>query len=88
MIFTWMQLLVWVLIACGIGCTGELIAGRHNVRDCVTSSSFALLAIVLLVGIFHFHFIGEVSILKVPLVSTVFVAALFVGLWSGRLYYR
>jgi hypothetical protein len=84
MSFTWTQLLIWVLIAGMIGCMGEMIADRRRLSDFFSASSLGLLAIFLLVGILHFHFVGELFILRVPLLSTVLVAALFVSLWSGR----
>jgi hypothetical protein len=88
MMFNWEQLCLWLLIAGGIGCAGELMAGRHRLLDLLEASAVALLAVLLLVGIFHFHFKDELIIMDVPLLSTVLIAALVVSLWSTRAYQR
>jgi len=42
-----------------------------------------LLAIFLLGGVFHCHITGEPSLDNVPLLRSIFVAALLVAIWSG-----
>ncbi len=86
--FSWQQICIWLLIAGIVGCAGELMAGRHSLRGFFEASEAALLAVLLIVGIFHFRFVGELVVLNVPLLSTVFIAALFVSIWSVRAYHR
>ncbi len=47
-----------------------------------------LLAIFLIVGVFHFHIVGEPTLEGVPLISTIIAAAILVALWSSIAYRR
>ncbi len=81
-----LHFIVWICIALVMGCAGELMAGRHEFKGFIGAFLCSLSAIILLVGFFHFHFLGELFVANVPLLACVFVAALFAMLWSGSVY--
>ena len=85
---TFAQIVIWLFMALLVGCAGELIAGRHALDGFVGAFFLALLAILLVNGIFHFHIAWEPSYFNVPLISSLFAAALLVTIWSGYLYHR
>jgi uncharacterized membrane protein YeaQ/YmgE (transglycosylase-associated protein family) len=85
---TFTQLLIWILIAALVGFAGELIAHRRTPDGIIGAILVGLLAIFLIVGVFHFHIIGEPFLGGVPLISSILVAALLVALWSGFAYRR
>jgi len=86
MAVTFIQLIIWIIIAAIIGLLGELIAGRRAPAGILGSIMLGLFSIFLIVGFFHFHIIGEPSVEGVPLISTIIAAALLVILWSSIAY--
>jgi len=85
---TFTQVLIWIVIATLVGVVGELLAHRRAPDGIVGAILVGLLAIFLVVGVFHFHITGEPSLGDVPLISTIIVAALIVAIWSGFAYRR
>ena len=88
MAVTFVQLIIWIVIAAIVGFLGELIAGRRAPAGILGSIMLGLFAIFLIVGFFHFHIIGEPTIEGVPLISTIIAAAILVALWSSLIYRR
>ena len=82
------QVLIWILIAAVVGVIGELIAGRRAPDGIVGAIIVGLLAIFLIVGVFHFRIAGEPLLDNVPLISSIIVAAILVAVWSGFAYRR
>ena len=82
------QVLIWILIAAVVGVVGELLARRRAPDGIVGAMIVGLLAIFLIVGIFHFQITGEPLLDGVPLISSIIVAALLVAIWSGFAYRR
>jgi uncharacterized membrane protein YeaQ/YmgE (transglycosylase-associated protein family) len=85
---TFTQVLIWILIAALVGVVGELLARRRAPDGIIGAILVGLLAIFLIVGVFHFHIAGEPSLDNVPLISSIIVAALLVAIWSGFAYRR
>jgi uncharacterized membrane protein YeaQ/YmgE (transglycosylase-associated protein family) len=88
MTVTLTQIIIWIIIAAVIGVIGELIARRRTPDGILGAIIVGLIAIFLLVGVFHFRIAGEPSFDGVPLVSSIIVAALLVAIWSGFAYHR
>jgi uncharacterized membrane protein YeaQ/YmgE (transglycosylase-associated protein family) len=82
------QVLIWILIAAVVGVVGELLARRRAPDGIVGAIIVGLLAIFLIVGVFHFQITGEPKWEHVPLLSSIIVAALLVAIWSGFAYRR
>jgi uncharacterized membrane protein YeaQ/YmgE (transglycosylase-associated protein family) len=82
------QVLVWILIAAVVGVVGELLARRRAPDGIVGAIMVGLLAIFLMVGVFHFHITGEPKLENVPVISSIIVAAILVAIWSGFAYRR
>ena len=82
------QIFIWVLIAAVVGVVGELLARRRAPDGIVGAILVGLLAIFLIVGVFHFQIPGEPKLENVPLISSIIVAALLVAVWSGFAYRR
>jgi uncharacterized membrane protein YeaQ/YmgE (transglycosylase-associated protein family) len=80
--------LIWILIVAVVGVVGELLARRRTPDGIVGAIMVGLLAIFLMVGVFHFHITGEPKLENVPLLSSIIVAALLVAIWSGFAYRR
>ena len=76
------QLLIWIVIAAVVGIAGELIAGRHGPHGFIGATLLGWLAIFLIVGVFHFHIIGEPVWQRVPIVSSIIAAVLLAVLYS------
>lgn len=88
MTVTFVQLIVWILIAALVGYLGELIAGRRAPAGILGSTMLGLFSIFLIVGFFHFRIEGEPTIEGVPLISTIIAAAILVVIWSSLTYKR
>ena len=74
------QIFIWILIAAVIGVVGELLARRRAPDGIVGAIVVGFIAIVLIVGVFHFSIPGEPKLSGVPLISSIIVAAILVGL--------
>jgi len=88
MTISFTQVLIWILIAAIVGIVGELLARRRAPDGIVGAIIVGLLAIFLIVGVFHFHIAGEPLMGGVPLMSSIIVAAILVFVWSGFAYHR
>ena len=88
MTVTFVQFLVWLIIAAIIGFISEFIAGRRAPAGILGAIMIGLFAIFLIVGFFHFHIDGEPSLEGVPLISTIIAAIMLVVIWSSVAYYR
>ncbi len=88
MTVTFVQLVIWILIALIIGFLGELIARRRAPDGIIGATILGFIAILLIVGVFHFSIAGEPRLEGVPLVSSVIAAAILVALWSAFAYHR
>jgi uncharacterized membrane protein YeaQ/YmgE (transglycosylase-associated protein family) len=82
------QVLIWVVIAAIIGVVGELLARRHARGGIIGAILVGLLAIFLVVGVFHLQITGEPVVSGVPLLTSLLAAALLVTLWSAFAYRR
>ena len=88
MTITFASLLIWLLIGAVVGIIGELIARRRTPDGLIGAIIVGFIAIFLVVGVFHFHIVGEPSIYGVPLISSIIAAAILVLLWSAFAYRR
>lgn len=70
------QVLIWIIIAALVGVVGELLARRRAPDGIIGAILVGLLAIFLIVGVFHFRITGEPLLGGVPLISSIIVAAL------------
>ncbi len=82
MTITLIQLLIWIVIAAIVGIAGELIAGRRGPHGFIGATLLGWLAIFLIVGVFHFHIIGEPVWQGVPILSSIIAAVLLAALYS------
>jgi hypothetical protein len=74
------QVLIWSVIAAVICFVGELLACRRAPDGILGTILLGLLAISLIVGIFHFNIPGEPFLGGIPLLSSIIAAAL-IGVW-------
>ncbi len=88
MTITFTDLLIWLIIAAVIGFLGEVIARRRAPDGIIGAIVLGFLAILLIVGVFHFHIAGEPTIEGVPLISSIIAAVILVLIWSGFAYHR
>jgi len=82
------QVLIWIVIAAVVGVVGELLARRRAPDGIVGAIIVGLLAIFLIVGVFHFKIAGEPLMGGVPSISSIIVAAILVAVWSDFAYRR
>lgn len=82
------QVLIWIVLAAIIGVVGELLARRHTRGGIIGAMLVGLLAIFLVVGVFHLQITGEPIVSGVPLLTSLLAAALLVALWSMFAYRR
>jgi uncharacterized membrane protein YeaQ/YmgE (transglycosylase-associated protein family) len=88
MSITLTQLIIWIIIAALVGVIGEFIARRRAPDGIIGAIILGLLAIFLIVGVLHFHIVGEPFLDGVPLLSAILAAAILVVIWSGFAYRR
>jgi len=88
MVITLGTLIVWVIIAALVGFVGELIARRRTPFGMVGAIILGFIAIFLVVGVLHWHIIGEPYLNGVPLITSIIAAAIIVLLWSAFAYHR
>jgi uncharacterized membrane protein YeaQ/YmgE (transglycosylase-associated protein family) len=86
MTITFTGLLIWIIIAILVGLIGELIARRRAPDGIIGAAVLGFIAILLIVGVFHFSIAGEPTLDGVPLISSVLAAAILVIIWSGFAY--
>jgi uncharacterized membrane protein YeaQ/YmgE (transglycosylase-associated protein family) len=88
MAITLTQVFIWIIIAVIVGVVGELIAWRRAPDGIIGAVLLGLLAIFIVVGIFHFHIVGEPFLGGVPLISSIIAAVILVVIWSAFAYRR
>ncbi len=86
MVITFGNLLIWLLIAALVGFVGELLARRRTPFGIVGAMIVGFIAIVLVVGVLHWHIDGEPYLKDVPLITSILAAAVLVALWSAFAY--
>jgi len=86
MVIPFGNLLIWSLIAGLVGFVGELLARRRTPFGIVGAMIVGFLAIVLVVGVLHWHIDGEPYLNGVPLITSILAAAVLVALWSVFAY--
>jgi len=86
MVIPFGNLLIWSLIAGLVGFVGELLARRRTPFGIVGAMIVGFIAIVLVVGVLHWHIDGEPYLNQVPLITSILAAAVLVALWSAFAY--
>jgi uncharacterized membrane protein YeaQ/YmgE (transglycosylase-associated protein family) len=81
------QLLIWIIIAAVVGVVGELLAGRRGPGGFLGAILLGWLSIFLIVGVFHFHIVGEPVWEGVPVISSIIAAAVLAALYSAVFYH-
>src|SRR6266481_4790944 len=75
MVITLGNLLIWLIIAALVGFVGELLARRRTPFGIVGAMVVGFIAILLVVGVLHWHIDGEPSLNGVPLIPSILAAA-------------
>src|SRR5258708_13969514 len=86
MLIAFGNLLMGLLIAGLIGFVGELLGRRRTPFGIVGAMIVGFIAIVLVVGVLHWHIDGEPYLNGVPLITSILAAAVLVALWSAFAY--
>jgi len=86
MVITFGDLIVWLIIAALVGFVGELLARRRTPFGIVGAIMVGFIAIFLVVGVLHWHIIGEPYLNGVPVITSILAAAVVVLLWSAFAY--
>ena len=86
MVITFRNLIIWLIIAALVGFVGELLARRRTPFGIVGAMIVGFIAIVLVVGVLHWHIDGEPYLNGVPLITSILAAAVLVALWSAFAY--
>ena len=86
MVITFGDLIIWLIIAALVGFVGELLARRRTPFGIVGAIIVGFIAIFLIVGVLHWHIIGEPTLNGVPLVTSILAAAVLIALWSAFAY--
>jgi uncharacterized membrane protein YeaQ/YmgE (transglycosylase-associated protein family) len=88
MVITFGDLITWLIIAVVVGFLGELIARRRTPFGIVGAIIVGFIAIFLVVGVLHWHIVGEPYLNNVPLITSIIAAAILVAIWSAFAYRR
>src|SRR5260221_3043939 len=95
MVIPFGNLIIWLLIAALIGFVGELLARRRTPFGIVGAMVVGFIAILLVVGVLHWHIAGEPYLNGVPLITSILAAAVLLALSRAfayrhavRYYYR
>src|SRR5574337_870007 len=86
MVITLGNLIVWLIIAALVGFIGELLARRRTPFGLVGAIIVGFIAIFLVVGVLHWHIVGEPYLNGVPVITSILAAALLVAIWSAFAY--
>jgi uncharacterized membrane protein YeaQ/YmgE (transglycosylase-associated protein family) len=86
MVITLGNLIVWLIIAALVGFFGELLARRRTLFGIVGAIIVGFIAIFLVVGVLHWHIIGEPYLNGVPIITSILAAAVLVAIWSAFAY--
>src|SRR5260370_31315714 len=79
MVITLGDLIIWLLIAALVGFLGELLARRRTPFGLVGAIIVGFLAIFLVVGVLHWHILGEPYLNGVPIITSILAAAVLVA---------
>lgn len=85
---SFVDLIIWLIIAAVVGVIGELIARRRTPDGFLGALIVGFIAIFIVVGLLHFHFAGEPMVNGVPIITSIIVAAILVAIWSSFAYHR
>jgi uncharacterized membrane protein YeaQ/YmgE (transglycosylase-associated protein family) len=88
MVITLTDLIIWLIIAALVGVIGEMIARRRTSFGIVGAILLGFIAIFLVVGVLHWHIIGEPYLNGVPLITSILAAAVLVAIWSAFAYHH
>src|SRR6266446_7283949 len=88
MVITIGDLINWLLIAALVGFVGELLARRRTPFGIVGAIVVGFIAIFLVVGVLHWHIVGEPYLNNVPLITSILAAAVVVLIWSAFAYHH
>ncbi len=88
MVITPENVLIWLIIAALVGFVGELLARRRTPIGIVGAIIVGFIAIFLIVGVLHWHIVGEPYLNGVPVITSVLAAAVLVLIWSAFAYRR
>src|SRR6266436_2711539 len=80
------NLIIWFIIAALVGFVGELLARRRTPSGIVGAIIVGFIAIFLVVGVLHWHIVGEPYLNNVPVITSILAAAFVVLLWSAFAY--
>ncbi len=86
MVITLGDLIVWLIIAALVGFVGELLARRRTPFGIIGAIIVGFIAIFLVVGVLHWHIIGEPYLNGVPVITSILAAAVLVLIWSAFAY--
>jgi uncharacterized membrane protein YeaQ/YmgE (transglycosylase-associated protein family) len=82
------NLIIWLLIAALVGFVGELLARRRTPFGILGAIIVGFIAIFLVVGVLHWHIVGEPYLNSVPLITSILAAAVVVLIWSAIAYHH
>jgi uncharacterized membrane protein YeaQ/YmgE (transglycosylase-associated protein family) len=80
------NLIIWLIIAAIVGIIGELLARRRTPFGIVGAIILGFIAIFLVVGVLHWHIVGEPYLNGVPLITSILAAAVIIAIWSAFAY--
>lgn len=80
------ELLIMLLIAAIVGVIGEMVARRRAPFGIGGAIILGFIAIFLIVGVLHWHIVGEPYLNGVPVITSILAAAVLVLLWSAFAY--
>ncbi len=86
MVITLGDVIVWLIIAALVGFVGELLARRRTPFGIVGAIMVGFIAIFLVVGVLHWHIIGEPYLNGVAVITSILAAAVVVLLWNAFAY--
>src|SRR6202162_6231101 len=86
MVITLENVLLWLIIAALVGFVGELLARRRTPFGIVGAIIVGFIAIFLVVGVLHWHIVGEPNLNGVPVITSILAAAELVAIWSAFEY--
>src|SRR2546421_12740115 len=88
MVITLGNLIIWLIVAAVVGIIGELLARRRTPFGIVGAIILGFIAIFLVVGVLHWHIVGEPYLNGVPLVTSILAAAVIIAIWSAFAYHH
>ena len=86
MVITLGDVIVWLIIAALVGYVGEVLARRRTPFGIVGAIMVGFIAIFLVVGVLHWHIIGEPYLNGVAVITSILAAAVGVLLWNAFAY--